>query len=85
MKAFSHLSLIFEQVSVRARANENNQANLPRVIDFISKQKIATDVALAMPDPISLQGMIQPLGWQGPITGNQQHHRLFEPVEIVTA
>ena len=44
----------------------------------------AADVALAVIGPVTFERMVQPLGPQRRIVGDEQQHRLLQPLAVVT-
>ena len=53
--------VLFEKLSVRSSADKNYFCLPTSVIEAVNKQKVTTNVALAMIRPIAYQFMIPPL------------------------
>lgn len=70
-----------KQFRVRACPDEGDDI----AVQPVDQQEIATDVAFAVVGPIALGRVIQPLCSQRQVVGNQQQHRLFKAVQVVTA
>jgi hypothetical protein len=74
-----------KQVGMGARAYKYNQALLVAVIEFVSKKKVAANMALPVPCPLSSQGVVPPFGAQWGGIGNQQYHGFLEPIQVIPA
>jgi hypothetical protein len=79
------LSGLLEQLGMRARPDEDDKSGRRVIVEFVCEKKIAADMALAMSDPISLDRLVPPIGFEWAIIGNEQEHRLLQSVQIVSA
>ena len=79
-------SLFVEQFRMGAGSDEYDAAAPSgSVVQFVDQQKISADVALPISRPFALERMIQPFGTERRIIGDQQKHRLFQTIEIISA
>ena len=54
-----------------AGTNEHNQSMFSAVIKFVGQQKVATNMALPIPFPVTAQWMIKPFRSKRTIIGDQ--------------
>lgn len=66
---------------MRTGANEVDRIAL----DLIDLQEITTHMAFPMVGPVAPEGVVQPLGTQWCIVGDQEQHDLLELVHVVPA
>lgn len=74
---------LLKQIRVRPGTDKHNDAWRLMIIDLVGQQEIAANVALAMPRPISIQGMIEPFRTQRTLISDEQEHSLFETMQII--
>ena len=60
------------------RSNERDRCVSVAASQAIDQKKVTPDMTLAMVGPIALERMIQPLGPQRRIVGNEQQHDLLQ-------
>ena len=53
--------------------------------ELVDQQEVATDVAFAMVGPVAFEGVVEPFGTQRALVGDEQQHRLFQPLHVVAA
>ena len=66
---------------MRACAREDDGVALQTV----DQQEVATDMALAVVGPVTLERVIKPFGPQWGIVGDEQQHRFLQPLQVVAA
>lgn len=71
---------------MRSRPHEHDLAAFAAaVLDLVDQQEIAADVAFAGAGPFALEGVIEPLGTERSVVGDEEEHRFLEAVEVVAA
>lgn len=72
-----------KQLGMSTGTHENYLAGFAVINEFVGQQKIAADVALAVPNPVATgQWMVLPFRPERIIVGDQQQHSFLEPVHV---
>lgn len=83
--SFGRSTLLLEQIRMGARTHEDHNFDLRAVVDLVGQQEVAADVTFSVPGPITFQRMIEPFGAKWCIVGDEEQHRLFEAMHVVSA
>ena len=77
---------VLEQLRMRAGSLEHDASTFSSlVVDFVDQQKISADVAFTVSGPFAPERVVEPLGAERGIVGDEDEHRFLEAIHVVAA
>src|SRR6218665_3417102 len=74
-----------EQIGMRASTHEHNRSMLCVFIELVRLHKMTAEMAIPVSPPVTAQSGIAPSRPERSVVGDQQQHRLLEPVHVMAA